>query len=147
EYDMNRNLMPESDIDRIAAFVQSAHGDGPFYFVERQAMKTNMCPTAWAQPRGALTVGTPLLVDTKPTKVATSPFDVVMRDYPSYGAQYIVTEDSLRTELVIPMPPDHTFLMVSGQDFTTGVRMSASQDGGAWTPLLASSFQSGSNGS
>src|SRR5690606_39750072 len=81
------------------------------------------------------------------TKVATSPFDVVMRDYPSYGAQYIVTEDSLRTELVIPMPPDHMFLVVCGQDFTTGVRMSASQDGGAWTPLFLNPFQSGSNGS
>lgn len=147
EYDMNWNLMPESDIDRIAAFVEGAHGDGPFYFVDPQAMKTNVFPTAWAQPRVALKDGTPLLFDTKPTKVATSPFDTFIRDYPSYGAQYIVTEDSHPTELVIPMPPDHTFLVLCGQDFTADARMSASQDGGAWTPLSVNQFLSGSNGS
>ncbi len=145
-YEMDWNLASEADIDLIESFWEGAWGDGPYYFLDPQAMKTNIFPVAWAQPRVALKDGPKLVYDTKPTAlVASSVFS--NWGAPTTGVQYAVGADSIPQVLTVPLPEGYTFAIRADQNMASGSRMSYSQDGGAWTAFTSASLTGQTGGS
>lgn len=127
-YQMNWNLTSEAELDKIEGYYEGVWGEGPFYFLDPQAMNTNVFPAAWAQPRVALVGGPPLVFDQKPIKVVTSS---LLADAPTVGVQYTLNSESVPEELTIPIPDGYKFIFSVFQDDTTSAYLAFTQDGAA----------------
>src|SRR5690625_289055 len=110
-YDLSWNLMPASEISKIRAIFDGVYGQGPFYFIDPSAERTNVFPAAWAQPRLALDGGPPLVYDQVPSREV---YPGPNRSYPQVGARYVLTEGSNANTLKIPVPEGYRFHFRAG---------------------------------
>src|SRR5690625_725785 len=112
-YDLSWNLMPASEISKIRAIFDGVYGQGPFYFIDPSAERTNVFPAAWAQPRLALDGGPPLVYDQVPSREV---YPGRNRTYPKIGARYVLTEGSNANTLKIPVPEGYRFHFRAGYE-------------------------------
>jgi len=85
----------------IKDFADGLYGDGPYYFIDPYAAKTNLMPPHWAAPMLAEKGWLELATDVTPTYTAAS----VANNFPSKYAEYVTTDDYESTEkltLIIP---------------------------------------------
>lgn len=149
-YEMEWNLTSDQNLDFIESYWEGVWGPGPYYFLDPQAMQTNIFPAAWAQPRVALDDGPKLIFDQKPTEfVGTSVIGASLPNWngPTTGVQYNVTSTSLIQELTVPLPPGYSISLLCDQVLTADSLMSYSQDGGAWTPFGVTELTAATGGS
>src|SRR5690625_94841 len=132
-YDLSWNLMPASEISKIRAIFDGVYGQGPFYFIDPSAERTNVFPAAWAQPRLALDGGPPLVYDQMPSReVYPGPNST----YPQVGARYVLDSNSIPNVLRVPVPERHRFAFRVGYQNTGGdAEMSYRHNNGSWTPI------------
>lgn len=85
----------------IKDFADGLYGDGPYYFIDPYAAKTNLMPPHWAAPMLAEKGWLELATDVTPTYTAAS----VANNFPTKYAEYITTDDYESTEkltIIIP---------------------------------------------
>src|SRR5690625_226665 len=128
EYDVSWNLMPASEIARIRAFFDGVHGQGPFYFIDPSAERTNVFPAAWAQPRLALDGGPTMVYDQVPFRES---FTGPNRSYPSVGARYVLDSNSIANVLSLPVPPGYRLHFQAGVT-SDGAHLAYRTGGGDW---------------
>ena len=110
-YDLSWNLMPAHEIARIRAIFDGVYGQGPFYFIDPSAERTNVFPAAWAQPRLALDGGPTLVYDQVPSRES---YPGPNRSYPSVGARYVLDSASDPNVLRLPVPEGHRLHFKAG---------------------------------
>lgn len=126
-YEMEWNLTSEENLDLIEQYYAGVWGEAPFYFIDPSAMRANVFPAIWAQPRVALKDSVPLIFDAYPSRVAGAS----VLNGPNIGVQYNVTADSIPLQLTIPIPDGYQFHFQCAQSVTATAFVGYSQDGAA----------------
>lgn len=107
-YEMDWPLRSGGVFDPIHAFAEGVYGDGPFYFLDPQAMRKNIMPAHLAHAFLGVGDGPSLTGWTSPRPVAVANTDQDYK-YPARSAQYTLTGSETPVDTWIPVPDGYTF--------------------------------------
>lgn len=133
-YEMEWALKPGEDIDVIHAYAEGAYGDGPFYFLDPQAMYRNLAPSYWAHAALACGDG-PNLAGADAARPALVTTASNTQKYPVNSAQYTLTGTETPLELWVPVPAGYTIHIGAHGSATGSAVVTATTDAAVATNL------------